>query len=180
MVLHGRTTSVARGTRARVRPATVAALATGAALGLGMAGVQAAAAYGDLPRTWFGRDDATGLSLELLDAPEGAHAVQGDQVAVPAALLDGLVPGDVRTFQVAVTNDAHGRQTVVSRIEWLAPVVGEPFAQEPLVEVVGLPGLLEPGARAAATVRVLAPEDWSQANAGRSGRLVVTFTGTQS
>ncbi len=120
----------------------------------------------------------TALRLELPDVPGVVAAA--DHVTLPSAVLDGLVPGDVRTFTVQVSNDADADVLVTSAFAWAPVPSGQGFVDEPEVRVEGVPPQLGPGESVVATVRVSTPESWDAANRGRTGRLVVRFVGMQA
>ena len=162
----------ARAGRRGVRRLRVA-LVLLAAIGVGVAAVQAPgafAAYG-----WMPDRPSSSIAVGLPGGPVGDESVR-----LPVDQLSGLVPGDVRTITLTVTNRSAQPQTVTPDHAWFAANGTPGFAEPPTVDVTGLPEILAPGASAVVTVTVAAPTDWSMANSGRSAGLVVHFTGSRA
>ncbi len=149
----------------------VAVTATGVA-------VQQTADAAQLQAQARGQHGGQALALTL---PGVEGVVMGvDHVTLPSTVLEELVPGDVRTFTVRVSNEADASVLVTSAFAWAPLPSDQRFVEDPAVRIDGLPPLLDPGASAEATVTVHAPQDWNPANRGRTGRLVVRFVGTQA
>ncbi|MFC6449193.1 hypothetical protein [Cellulomonas gelida] len=160
----------------RWRRACAVLLATVSVVAVGIAVRQTA----DAVQVTTHVDARPGDSLRLT-LPDVPGAVMGrDHVTLPSEVLDGLAPGDERTFTIRVSNDAAVSVLVGSAFAWAPVPSDEAFVEEPQVRVDGLPPALEPGASAAATVTVSTPDSWDTANRGRTGRLVVRFVGTQA
>ncbi|WP_345046687.1 hypothetical protein [Microbacterium invictum] len=95
------------------------------------------------------------------------------ELTIPAGKLANLLPGEVRTIDLAVLNDSSVGAAITSSVRF----TGTTFATNPTASVVGLAGSLASGANDDFQLVVTAPENWDVANQGKTATIIVTVSG---
>lgn len=155
------------------RPVAAFALAALAVGGIG--GAVTTAAWSD--NVFFGAD-AEAATFTLQGSIDGrswveSHNADSIQLIVPEATLANLLPGQSREVPLHVKNSGSVSAALTSNVA----IAGSDFESDPAATVGGLAAKLNPGGTDEFTLTVTAPGDWSPANQGKSGTVVVTVSG---
>lgn len=155
------------------RPIVAFALAALAVGGVGAA--LTSAAWTD---NVFFSGDAEAAVFNLQGSIDGTTWRESDdedsiQLVVPESAFANLLPGQTRTVSLHVKNLGSVSAALTSSVE----IVGSSFQTDPAVAVSGLVPTLASNGTDEFALTVTAPGDWSTANQGKSGTVVVTISG---
>lgn len=169
--------------RSKKRPFIAFGLAALAVGGIGAAATSAA--WTD--NTWFSAPAAS-ATFNLQGSLNGTTWVEGTQstvdgvttfeLNVPADTFADLLPGQTRTVDLWVKNDSSVSAALTSTAAFAS---GATFADAPTVSLAGLAATLAPQGATNTDqfqLTVTTPAEWSSANIGKSGTVVVTITAT--
>lgn len=123
------------------------------------------------------------VSLDGTTWSEGTAKTVGDDtiiaVEIPADKYANLLPGQKRDMNLWVRNDSSVAAALTSTVGFAN---GSTFQTKPSAALSGLAATLEPTGKTGADDQFLlsltTPADWTSANIGKSGTVVVTLTAT--
>jgi len=157
----------------RRRPVVAFVLAT-----LAVGGIGAAATSAAWTDNVFFSADAQAATFDLRGSVAGGDWQQSDdpdsiELVIPAEQLANLLPGTTRTVDLGIQNLGSVDAALTSTVEF----VDSTFAADPTASLDGLISSLGAGASDDFTLTVTTPADWSAANRGGAGTIIITISG---
>lgn len=121
---------------------------------------------------------AAAATFDLQGSVDGGTWAQSSaagnvELAVPSSAFANLLPGQTRQVTLRVKNVGSVGGALTSSVAFS----GSTFETAPAATVNGLASTLAPNGSDDFTLSVTAPADWSPANQGKSGTVIVTIAG---